>query len=166
MAETDMDLHSQAAGIDIHQPLAVVSAIVPIGDGSQCKYVRGEFDTFSEQDLKALVEFLCPLEVEVALMESTGVYWMSPCNALLEAGISATIGSAREIRGMRGRKTDRNDAARFDKIAKHGAFHPSYVPDREFRGLRSLARCATSLWGTLSSGKIWLGKLLAPPDTV
>ena len=31
MSETVIDLYSRAAGIDIHQSLAVVSAIIPIG---------------------------------------------------------------------------------------------------------------------------------------
>jgi transposase len=160
MSESVIDLYSRAAGIDIHQSLAVVSAIVPIGDDpSKCRFVRNEFDTFTEQGLKSLVEFLSPLDVEMVLMESTGVYWMAPYDALLEAGINVAIGNAHEIRGMRGRKTDRNDADWLARVAKHGSFHPSYVPGREYRGLRSLARYATSLRGTLSSEKNRLGKL-------
>ena len=73
--------------------------------------------------------------------------------------INVAIGNAHEIRGMRGRKTDRNDADWLARVAKHGSFHPSYVPGREYRGLRSLARYATSLRGTLSSEKNRLGKL-------
>ena len=126
MSETVIDLYSRAAGIDIHQALAVVSAIVPIGtDPFRCKFVRAEFDTFFEQGLKSLVEFLRPLGVEQVLMESTGVYWMAPYDALLDAGINVAIGNAHEIRGMRGRKTDRNDADWLARIAKQGSFHPS-----------------------------------------
>ena len=160
MSETVIDLYSRAAGIDIHQSLAVVSAIIPIGDDPfKCKFVRGEFDTFSDQGLKKLVEFLRPLGVEMILMESTGVYWMAPYDALLEAGFNVAIGNAHEIRGMRGRKTDRNDADWLARIAKQGSFHPSYIPGREYRGIRSLARYATRLRGTLSSEKNRLGKL-------
>ena len=160
MSEAVIDLYSRAAGIDIHQSLAVVSAIIPIGDDPfRCRFVRGEFDTFSEKGLKSLVEFLRPLDVEQVLMESTGVYWMAPYDALLEAGINVAIGNAHEIRGMRGRKTDRNDADWLARVAKQGSFHPSYVPSREYRGIRSLARYATRLRGTLSSEKNRLGKL-------
>ena len=118
MAETVIDMYSRAAGIDIHQSLAVVSAIVPRKDGSQCEFVRGEFNTFTKQGLRELVEFLRPLSVEVVLMESTGVYWMSPYDALLEAGFNVVIVNAREIKGMKGRKTDRNDADWLARIAK------------------------------------------------
>ena len=160
MSEAVIDLYSRAAGIDIHQSLAVVSAIIPIGsDPYKCKFVRGEFDTFSEQGLKELVDFLRPLGVEMVLMESTGVYWMAPYDALLEAGLSVAIGNAHEIRGMRGRKTDMNDADWLARVAKHGTFHPSCVPGREYRGLRSLARHSTSMRGMVSSGKNRLGKL-------
>ena len=160
MADSVIDLYSRAAGIDIHQSLAVVSAIVPIGDdGKQCQFVRGEFDTYTEQGLKALVDFLLPLKVEVVLMESTGVYWMSPFDVLLDAGLNVAIGNAHEIKGMRGRKTDKNDADWLARIAKQGSFHPSYVPEREYRGLRSLARYSTSLRGTLASEKNRLAKL-------
>ena len=69
MADIVTDLYSTAAGIDIHQSLAVVSVIVPVGDGSQCRFVRGEFDTFTGQGLKALVSFLAPFGVEIVLME-------------------------------------------------------------------------------------------------
>ena len=159
MAETVTDLYSKAAGIDIHQSLAVASAIVPTEDGSKNRFVRGEFDTFTEQGLKALAAFLVSHDVEIVLMESTGVYWMSPYDALLDAGLNVVIGNAHEIRGMRGRKTDKNDADWLARIAKHGSFRPSFVPGREARGLRSLARYATRLQGVLAGEKNRLGKM-------
>ena len=110
MSETVIDLYSRAAGIDIHQSTAVASAIIPIENGSQCEFVRGEFDTFTEQGLKELGAFLVPLGVEIVLMESTGVYWMSAHDALVAAGLNVAIANAREIKGMKGRKTDKNDA--------------------------------------------------------
>ena len=159
MAETVTDLFSRAAGIDIHQSLAVVSAILPSEDGSHSQFVRGEFDTFTDQGLKALVTFLESQNVEIVLMESTGVYWMSTYDALRKHGLNVVIANAHEIRGMRGRKTDRNDADWLARVAKHGSFHSSFVPDREARGLRSLARYATKLRGVLAGEKNRLGKL-------
>ncbi len=161
MSETVIDLYSRATGIDIHQSTAVASAIIPIGDGSQCEFVRAEFDTFTEQGLKALGAFLVPLGVEIVLMESTGVYWMSAHDALVAAGLSVAIANAREIKGMKGRKTDKNDADWLARIAKQGSFHPSYVPKRESRALRSLSRHATKLRFMLSAEKNRLGKLFS-----
>ena len=159
MADIVTDLYSTAAGIDIHQSLAVVSVIVPVGDGSQCRFVRGGFDTFTGQGLKAPVSFPAPFGVEIVLMESTGVYWMSAYDALLEAGVNIAVANAREIKGMRGRKTDKNDADWLARVAKQGSFHPSFVPGREPRGLRSLSRYATSLRTVLAGEKNRLGKL-------
>ena len=159
MSETVTDLYTRAAGIDIHQAIAVVSAIIPSGYGTQSKFVRAEFDTFTEKGLKALVAFLLPLCVEIVLMESTGVYWMSAYDALQAADINVAIVNPREVKGMRGRKTDKNDADWLAKVAKHGCFTPSYVPDREHRALRSLSRYTTRMREMLASEKNRLGKL-------
>ena len=59
---------------------------------------------------KAPVSFPAPFGVEIVLMESTGVHLMPACDALLGAGVSIAVANAREIKGMRGRKTDRNNA--------------------------------------------------------
>ncbi len=117
------------------------------------------------QGIKAPVSFPAPFGAEIVLTESTGVYRMSACDALLEAGDSIAIANAREIRGMRWRKTGRNDADWLARAASHGSFHPSFVPGREPRGLRSLSRYATSLRTEPAGEKNRLGKLLAPPDT-
>ena len=68
-------LHRCVAGIDVHRMLNVVTVLIDHPDGSVVKQSR-EFGGF-KRDCRALAAWLLELQVQLVVMESTGVYWKS-----------------------------------------------------------------------------------------
>jgi transposase len=50
------------------------------------------------------------------------------------------VANARQVKGLRGRKTDVNDATWIADLAAHGLIRPSFVPHDDFHELRTLMR--------------------------
>ena len=73
-------------------------------------------------------------------MEATGVYWHTPWQALTDAGIEAQLLHAQHVKQLRGRKTDVEDSRWLARVCQFGLGRPSFVPDQQFRDLRSLSR--------------------------
>lgn len=61
---------------------------------------------FLEKDKLAIADWLKKSQVEIAVMESTSVYWKRIHRVLKSAGIKSIIVNARHIRNVPGRKTD------------------------------------------------------------
>ena len=74
-------------------------------------------------------------------MESSGVYWQQPFDALYDAGIEVQLYHAQQIKQLRGRKTDVEDARWLARVCQFGLGRASYVPCKEFRDLRQMSRC-------------------------
>lgn len=64
-------LHRRVAGIDVHRMLHVVTVLIEQLDGSVVKHSR-EFGGF-KRDCRALATWLGELQVELVVMESTGI---------------------------------------------------------------------------------------------
>ena len=62
----------RVAGIDVHRMLHVVTVLIEQPDGSMVKHSR-EFGGF-KRDCRALAQWLAELQVELVVMESTGIY--------------------------------------------------------------------------------------------
>jgi transposase len=76
-------------------------------------------------------------------MVSTGVLWRSPYEALEDVGFTTQelmLVNARDVKGIIGRKTDREDAVRLAQIARMGIIKASSVPPRIFREMRLIVR--------------------------
>ena len=129
---------SCAAGLDVHQNSVVVCLLTKDGGRKMQKEFR-RFGTMTK-DLRELARWLAEARCESAVMEGTGVYWMPVYAALEEAGVPATIGNARHIAKVPGRKTDVNDAEWLATLARHGLVRPSFVPPALLREVRDLLR--------------------------
>ena len=77
-------------------------------------------------------------------MESTGVYW-HPINNILEGRFEIFLVNAQAVKRMPGRKTDLKDAEWLATLMQHGLLQRSFIPDRQQRELRELARYRLSL---------------------
>jgi hypothetical protein len=75
MMEGLSPLHRRVAGIDVHRMLHVVTVLIEQPDGSIDKHSR-EFGGF-KRDCRALAAWLAELQVQLVVMESTGIYWKS-----------------------------------------------------------------------------------------
>ena len=77
----------RVAGIDVHGMLHVVTVVIEQPDGSIVQNSR-EFGSF-KRDCRALSAWLVEMNVELVVMESTGIYWKSLYSHIERAGIEA-----------------------------------------------------------------------------
>ena len=99
-------VHRRAAGLDVHKMQVTATLLAcPPGSGEPRADTR-EFAA-TAPGLTQLVDWLESRGAEAAVLESTGVYWLAPCEALESAGIPARLVNARHVKQLRRHKTDR-----------------------------------------------------------
>jgi transposase len=132
-------LYRRVAGIDVHRLKHVATVLIEREDGGTEQYTR-EFGGF-RRDLRWLVAWLQRYEVELVVMESTGIYWKSLYAHLERGGLETWVVNAHHIKQVPGRKTDIGDA-------------------HWLAELRLIARYRHKLSGTLAGEKNRLHKVL------
>ena len=125
-------------GIDVHKRMIAVC----LNNGG--KRELREFGT-TTGELKVLANWLTEAGCEMIAMESTGVFWKPLYNLFELMGLDAIIVNASHMKALPGRKTDVKDAEWISDLLRHGLLKASYIPDREQRELRELARYRKSL---------------------
>lgn len=76
-------ISNRVAGLDVHRDS--VTACVEIFDGVEVSVIKERFST-TAKGVRGLSEWLAEADVELVVMESTGVYWKpvvrheAPCN--------------------------------------------------------------------------------------
>ena len=132
--------YPSSIGVDIHLNLLV--CCYQVCTANEIQTIHARFSTTASQ-IKAFAKWCCDLNPAVIVMESTGVLWRSPYEALEDAGFSQDsliLVNARDVKATIGRKTDREDAQRLAELARLGSLKRSMVPSRVFREMRILAR--------------------------
>jgi transposase len=129
-------LYPRCAGLDVHKDLVV--ACVRIAKDRRVDYQIREFGT-TTPELLGLLDWLGSHGVTHVGMESTGVYW-KPVWHVLEDAFSLTLGNAKQMKTVPGRKSDQKDAAWIADLQAHGLIKPSFVPPRPLQELRDLTR--------------------------
>lgn len=130
-------LYPRCCGLDVHKKMVTACVITP-----KVKETR-TFGTVTAELLK-LNEWLIQCKVTHVAMESTGVYW-KPIYNLLEDSFNLVLVNAQHIKALPGRKTDVKDAEWIADLLRHGLVRGSFVPDRDQRELRELARYRRTL---------------------
>jgi transposase len=146
------------AGIDVHRMLHVVTVLIEQPDGSVGKFSR-EFGGF-KRDCRALAQWLVELQVQLVVMESTGIYWKSVFSHLENAGITAWVVNAHFIKHVPGRKTDMLDSEWLAVLARFGLVRGSFIPPKDLRELRLVSRYRRKLNSMCSSQINRLHKIL------
>lgn len=136
-------MFQRVAGLDIARDSVSVCVRTP-GRGQTRVEELAEFSTMPAQ-LARLGGWLADRDVEVAAMESTGVYWMPVYFALEDRLPAVWLCNASHLRSVPGRKTDLGDAAWIAQLTECGLVRPSLVPGPEIRDLRQLVRRKSSL---------------------
>lgn len=151
-------LRTHVAGVDVHKEILAITIL--IGDADKEPGVE-QFtcNTFSE-DLMAMGLILKDRGVTEAAMESTGVYWKPVYNVWSKMGIRCTIGNARTMRNVPGRKTDMNDSHWIAQLHRFGLIRASFIPEDKFQQLRLLSRHRTNLTDDLSRVKNRVQRIL------
>lgn len=151
-------LHKRVAGIDVHRMKHVVTVLIEDGTGQIGKHTR-EFGGF-KRDLKALAAWLLELSVELAILESTGIYWKSVHAHLENAGLVVWVVNAHHVKHVPGRKTDVADSEWLAQLGRFGLVRASFIPPRDLRELRLVSRYRKKLGDMLAAEKNRLHKLL------
>ena len=99
-------------------------------------------------------------KVELAVIESTGIFWKSVYNALEVEGVRTHIVNAKHVKQVPGRKTDVNDSCWLASLARYGLLKASFIPEQELRNLRLLTRYRIKLNGMIASEVNRLHKIL------
>lgn len=146
------------AGIDVHKKIVNCTILEENQDG-ELKRTTREYLTFQE-NLKQLSNWLYESQVELVIMESTGVYWQCMYETIEEKGILCYVVNAYHMKNVPGRKTDMSDSQWMAELGRCGLLKPSFIPPKEFRELRMLTRYRKKLRNTESSEKNRLHKIL------
>ncbi|MFP4397377.1 MAG: IS110 family transposase [Desulfonatronovibrio sp.] len=149
---------SISAGLDVHKNIVICTVLSGKPDSAPEKITK-EFRTF-KKDLYSLVLWLCELNVELAVMESTGIYWQKLYEILEEANIRTYVVNARHVKQVPGRKTDVQDSEWLAELARYGLLKASFIPPRDLRELRQITRYRRKLKGCAAAEKNRLGKTL------
>jgi len=131
-------IYRRCCGIDVHKKS--ITACLNIGGKQELR----EYGT-TTRDIKELANWLIESECEMIAMESTGVYWKPLYNLFELLDLDAMVVNAAHMKALPGRKTDVKDAEWISNLLRHGLLKASFIPDREQRELREIARYRKSL---------------------
>lgn len=123
----------KGCGMDVHKDTVVASV-----SGSGIKAETRTFTTYTN-DLLKLRDWLKDVGVTHIAMESTGIYWR-PIFNILEEDFEILLVNARHIKNVPGHKTDKKDSRWITKLLLSGLLKASFIPPKEIRELRDLAR--------------------------
>jgi transposase len=127
------------AGIDVGKKWIAVCVLTGPANGD-AQVQRRKFDTTNDA-LERMSEWLEECGCTHAAMESTGEYWRPIYNVLEEAtDIEVILANSQQVKGLRGHKTDPEDAHWLAHLLRHGMIRPSYIPPLAIRQMRDLTR--------------------------
>ena len=98
--------------------------------------------------------------VELIVMESTGIYWKAIYSILERTGLNVYVVNARHAKNLPRRKTDVQDSKWLATLARFGLLSPSFIPPEDLRELRLMTRRRIKMQGILSGEKNRLHKIL------
>src|ERR671915_2085609 len=116
----------RCAGLDVHKMQVMVTVLLEQPDGQLQESTR-EFGTF-RTDRLALAQWLNSLNIELVVMESTGIYWKSIFSTLEAVGLKAYIVNAHHVKQVPGRKTDVKDSQWLASLARCGLAFAQFIP--------------------------------------
>jgi transposase len=144
------------AGLDVHRSVVVATVLLEQEEGSLIQHTRslGAF----KRERRALTAWWQEHGVELAVMESTGIYWTRVYAHLAMAAITALVVNARQVKQVPGCKTDIQDSEGLARLARFGLLRGSFIPPADRRQLRRVSR--QKLIATLAGEKNRLPKWL------
>lgn len=155
-------MYASAVGIDVHADLLVCCYQAFNTASGKTLSEHASFGT-KQSDLSSFAAWVHERNPEIVLMESTGILWQSAYEALENVGFTneqLALVNARDVKAVKGRKTDRADAERLTQIARFGCFKKSFVPAKVFREMRAISRLYIKSQNDLSRAQNRLHKLL------
>lgn len=139
-------VHSHAAGIDIGTEKIFVSA-----DGKTVM----SFETYTE-DYMRCIRYLKGCKIKRVAMEATGVYWIAFYELLEKEGIEVCLVNPKEVKQVKGRKTDVKDCQWIQKLFSVGLLRQSYIPAGKLKELRMMVREREDV---IEMGSVYVNKM-------
>lgn len=130
-------IHDRVGGLDVHRDSVVACA--ELFDGTTVQVDKATFST-TATGVRELGEWLAEREVQLVVMEATGVYWRPIYYGLEDRFGELWLVNAHHVKNVPGRKTDMSDAEWLADVAAHGMVRASFVAPPDIRGLRELTR--------------------------
>lgn len=97
------------------------------------------YTTFTS-DFRAASHFLKEHGITTVAMESTGVYWVTLYDILVQDGFDVWLVDGRQTRQVPGRKTDVKDCQWIQQLHSFGLLNRCFVADGKLKELRSYQR--------------------------
>lgn len=137
-------------GLDVHKNV-IVATIVTTDKNGISEYNQKSFSTINS-DIQKFHDWLIENDCYHVCMESTGKYWISIFN-YLEIDIDVCLTHPKYVKSIKGKKTDKKDSKWIADLYKFNLIRCSFIPPKDFRQLRELARYRFKLVCMKSSEK-------------
>ena len=137
-------------GLDVHKNV-IVATIVTTGKDGVSEYNQKSFST-TNSDIQKFHDWLIENNCKYVCMESTGKYWI-PIFNFLEGDIDICLTHPKYVKAIKGKKTDKKDSKWIADLYKFDLVRCSFIPPKDFRQLRELARYRFKLVCMKSSEK-------------
>lgn len=124
-------------GLDVYKNV-IVATIVTANSSGISEYIQKSFSTFNS-DIQAFHHWLIENHYKHVCMESTGKYWI-PIFNYLENDINVCLTHPKYVKAIKGKKTDKKDSKWIADLYKFDLVRCSFIPPKDFRQLRELAR--------------------------
>ena len=151
-------IHDRVISLDVHSRQITVCALI-VEETAISRLIHQQYGTF-KRELSDMAQWILDLNPDRVVMESTGIYWMAPYEALEKVGIIPIVVNPRHVKSLKGHKTDISDAHRLALLARADLLKGSFVPPKKFRDLRILSRQRKNYVNQLASLKNRLQSLL------
>ena len=142
--------YSICCGLDVHKNLIVATIVTTNKDGIS-EYLQKSFSTINS-DIQKFHDWLIENNCYHVCMESTGKYWI-PIFNYLENDIDVCLTHPKYVKAIKGKKTDKKDSKWIADLYKFDLVRCSFIPPKDFRQLRELARYRFKLVCMKSSEK-------------
>jgi len=123
-------VNPNAAGIDLGAEKIFVSV-----DGVKVE----NFRTFTA-DYRKCISYLKEHGIKSVAMEATGVYWIAFHEMLESSGLEVCLVNPKEVRQVKGRKSDVSDCQWIQKLHSAGLLQASSIPKGKLKELRLMVR--------------------------
>ena len=137
-------------GVDVHKK-TIVATVAATDKNNVTSYITETFSTLNS-DLIRFRAWLSEHGCRHVCMESTGKYWIPVFN-ILEDHVHVVLTHPKYVRAIKGKKTDKKDSKWIAYLFKHDAVRNSFIPPKEVRAMRELARYRFKLVAMRTSEK-------------
>ena len=130
-------VYTLCCGVDVHKK-SLVATIVSTDKEGISTYQQRTFTTINS-DIERFHCWLIENNCYHVCMESTGKYWI-PIFNLLESDIHVILTHPKYVAAIKGKKTDKKDSKWIADLFKFDIVRNSFIPPKDIRALREIAR--------------------------